>query len=136
MATELPDAAGTIISAAMIETIRLESHWKVVTNPKSDCLAGAGAEIWTLSNPSIMVCGVGSALQDDNTWKPDTPVAAAIVCAHNASLIHPDAGRVRSAGQKFLHSIRVAGKMNEIRCKEHITEAANQFSEVLNNRKA
>lgn len=135
MAIEIPDAAGTTISAAMMEEIRLKSHWKVITG-KGDTVADGGAAIWTLSNPSVLVCDVGSALQDDGSWKPDTPVAAAIVGAHNAALIHPDAGKVRSAGQKFLHSVRVAGKLKEIACKDHLRMAADDFSAIINNRKA
>jgi hypothetical protein len=132
MATEkLPDAAGTVLSAKMAEEIRLKSHWKAVLN-----LDGCGAEVWTLSNPSIKVCGVGFTMQDDQPPKPDMAVAAAIGKAHNESLIHPDAGKVRAAGQKLLHSIRVAGRLEENQVKWHIAEAANQFSEVLNNRKA
>ncbi len=117
------------LSAAEAEKVRLTSHWKMAID------ADSGATIWTVSVPSILVCMVGSTAQDDGGWIPDTPTAASIVKEHNEALINPDAAAVRDAGRTFLESVRTAGEMGEIACKEHIARAARMYSERINRRR-
>lgn len=130
---------GIIISAAMAEEMRLKSHWKIRFSMRW------GATIYTVSNPSLMVCSVGFAQSDKGSGEAATVVAARIVKTHNDVLINPDAAKVRKGAREFLESVRFGiammkdegtggGKGVEL-CRDHIETSIKIFSEIINFRK-